>query len=84
VPVGSNDILVRHENRNRTTTLVNNAGADMTWEALFPGEHAVILVDDVPKTATAKALHGTTVSSVTLKVKVGQRRVVKVPESSSH
>ena len=84
VPVGSNDILVRHENSNRTTTLVNNAGPDMTWEALFLGEHPVVLVDDVPKTPTAKALNGTAVSSVTLKVKVGQRRVVKVPESSSH
>ncbi len=84
VPVGSNDILVRHEDSNRTTTLVNNAGADMTWEALFAGEHAVILVDDVPKTATAKALNGIAGSSVTLKVKVGQRRVVKVPESSPH
>ncbi len=84
VPVGSNDILVRHENRNRTTTLVNHAGPDMTWEAVFPGEHPVILVDDVRTAATAKALHGTAVSSVTVKVTAGQRRVVKVPEPSSH
>lgn len=84
VQVGPNDILVRHEHRNRTTTFVNHAGPDMTWEALFPGEHPVILVDDVPQTPTAKALNGTQVSGVTLKVKVGQRWVVKVPESSSH
>ena len=83
VPVGGNNILVRHEDGNRTTTLVNHAGPDLTWEALFPGEHAVLLVDDAPQTPTAKAMNGTRISGVTLKVKTGQRRTVKVPEAKT-
>ncbi|HNQ88911.1 MAG TPA: hypothetical protein PKM73_09880 [Verrucomicrobiota bacterium] len=82
VPLGPHDIQVRHEDGNRTSTLANHAGPDLAWEALFTGEHAVLLVDDMPQTATAKALRGTRVSSVTIHVKTGQRRVVKVPAAN--
>ncbi len=74
VPVGPNDILVRHEDNNRTTTVMNNAGPDFTWEALFPGVHPVVHIDGSPKTASTKLLNGTSVSSVTIQVKAGQRR----------
>jgi len=84
VRVGANDILVRHEDDNRTTTLVNHAGPELTWEALFPGEHAVLLVEDAPQAATAKALNGARVSGITLQVKPGQRRIVTVPVHSGH
>jgi hypothetical protein len=74
VPVGPNDILVRHEDNNRTTTVMNNAGPDLTWEALFPGAHPIVHIDGSPKTASTKLLNGSSVSSVTIQVKTGQRR----------
>jgi hypothetical protein len=80
VLVGPNEILVRHQDGNRTTTVVNHGGPELTWEALFPGEHAIIHIDGSPKTATRKALNGALVSGVTIQVKTGQSRVVKVPE----
>jgi hypothetical protein len=79
VPVGPNDILVRHEGSNRTTTVINNAGPDLTWEAFFPGAHPVAHVDGSPKTASTKVLNGALVSSVTIQVKRGQRRTATVP-----
>ena len=57
-----------------TTTLMNNAGPDLMWEALFPGAHSVVLIDGSPKTASTKVLNGAAVSSVTIQVKTGQRR----------
>jgi hypothetical protein len=74
VPVGPNDLLVRHEDNNHTTTLMNNAGPDLTWEALFPGVHPVVHIDGSPKSASTKLLNGAVVSSVTIQVKTGQRR----------
>jgi hypothetical protein len=74
VPLGANDILVRHADNNRTTTVMNNAGPDLTWEALFPGVHPVVHVDGSPKTAGTKLLNGSSFSSVTIQVKAGQRR----------
>ena len=79
VPVGPNDILVRQEDGNRTTTLANHAGPELAWEALFPGEHAVLHVDGAPKKSTRKVLNGAWVSGVTIQVKTGQTRVVTVP-----
>jgi hypothetical protein len=84
VPLGPNDILVRHEDRNRTTTLVNNGGPDLTWEALFAGQHPVLLVDGSPMKATPKLLQGVPVSGISICVKAGQRRVVKASEPSGH
>ena len=78
VPVGSNDILVRHGDNNRTTTLMNNAGPDLAWEALFPGKHPVVHVDGSPEGAAAKVLNGAAFSSVTIQVKTGQRRTATV------
>jgi hypothetical protein len=79
VPVGANDLLVRHENDNRTTTIVNNAGPELTWEALFPGEHPVLHIDGSPETARTKMLNGVRVSGVSIQVKAGQRRTATVP-----
>jgi hypothetical protein len=78
VPVGPNDILVRHEDHNRTTTVMNNAGPDLTWEALFPGVHPVVHIDGSPTTASTKLLNGSSVSSVTIQVKTGQHRTATV------
>ncbi|HEY3320674.1 MAG TPA: hypothetical protein VGP72_09440 [Planctomycetota bacterium] len=80
VPLGRNDLLVRHEDGNRSTTVANNAGPSITWEALFPGTHTVIHVDGAPMTAVAKSINGVPVSGVTITLKPGQRRVATVPK----
>jgi hypothetical protein len=79
VPVGPNDILVRHEDNNRTTSVMNSAGLDLTWEARFPGAHPVIQIDGSPKTASTKLLNGASVSSVIIQVRTGQRRTATLP-----
>lgn len=78
VPVGSNDILVRHENNPLATTVVNHGGPDLVWEALFRGAHRVVAVDGVAMTARTKTLNGATVSGVTLTLGAGQRRTATV------
>jgi hypothetical protein len=80
VPVGRNDLIIRHEDGNRSTIVANNAGPDITWEALFPGTHPVIQVDGAPMTAVAKSINGVPVSGVAITLKPGQRRVATVPK----
>ena len=80
VPVGQNDLLIRHEDGNGSTTVANNAGPDISWEALFPGIHPIILVDGGPMTAVAAKINCVPVSGVTIMLKPGQRRVATVPK----
>lgn len=80
VPVGQNDLFIRHEDGNESTTVTNNAGPDINWEALFPGTHPVILVDGTPITTVASAINGVPVSGVSVAIKSGQRRVATVPK----
>ena len=79
VPVGPNDILVRHEDGNRATTVANNAGPEISWEALFSGTHPVVQVDGMPMAAKPRTINGTTVSGVTIALKAGQRRTATTP-----
>jgi hypothetical protein len=58
--------------------VVNHAGPDLTWEALFRGAHPVVHVDGVAMTARTKTLNGATVSGVTLTLGAGQRRTATV------
>lgn len=81
LPVGANDVLVRQESANRRTILLNHAGPELTWHALFPGTHAVIEVDGDPVTASPRAVNGTPVSGVRVTVKPGQRRTAAVPQA---
>ncbi len=80
VPVGQNDLFIRHEDGNGSTTVANNAGPDINWEALFPGTHPVIQVDGTPRTAVASMINGVPVSGVSIALKSGQRRVATVPK----
>jgi hypothetical protein len=80
VPVGQNDLLIRHEDVNGSTTVENSAGPDINWEALFPGTRPVIQVDGVLMTAAAASINGVPVSAVSIPLKAGQRRVANVPK----
>ncbi len=79
LPMGPNDLLVRHADHNRSTTVMNNVGPDLTWEACFPGTHPVIHIDGSPQAASPQVLSGVSVSRVTIQVPAGQRRTAAVP-----
>ncbi len=78
VPVGPNDLLVRHEDGNRTTTVANHAGPDVAWEALFRGAHPVVRVDGAIAKASTREIDGAPVTGITVRVEAGQRRTVSV------
>jgi hypothetical protein len=79
IPVGACDVLVKHENSNRTTTVRNHTGdTTLTWEARFPGSFGMLVVDGVPQTATHNTLNGVNVSSVEVRLRGGEQKTVKV------
>jgi hypothetical protein len=80
VPLGSNDLLVRHADGNRSTTVASHAGPDLIWDALFRGRHSTIRVDGLPMSARVKAVDGVEVSGVTVTLKAGQRRIASVAD----
>jgi hypothetical protein len=83
IPVGTYDLLVKHENSNRTTSVRNNAGrASLTWEARFPGSYATLLVDGVPHKTKRKTLHGVEVTYVEVVVGGGQQKTVTADATS--
>ncbi len=78
VQVGENDLTVRHEDRNRVTTVANTAGPPIAWEALFLGAHAVVKVDGLPMAASTRTVNGATVSAVVITLEAGRRRTAAV------
>jgi hypothetical protein len=77
VPVGTYDVLVKHENSNRTTSLRNNTGgASLTWEARFPGAYSTLFVDGVAHKAKRKMLNGVELSYVEVVLSGGQQATV--------
>ncbi len=77
VPVGEYDVLVKHENFNRTTSVRNNTDrASLTWEARFPGSYSTLFVDGVPHKGKRKTLNGVEVASVEVVLGGGQQKTV--------
>lgn len=77
VPVGPNRIAVRHTG-NATTTLTNEAGPNLFWQAEFPGSAASLVVDGRRSTAES-AVHssGIAVTRVIVPVPAGETRTVR-------
>jgi hypothetical protein len=71
VTVGKNDLRVRHEG-NRRTTLQNNKGPALNWEARFAGNYQQLQVGGVAKRATVTTLNGRTISYATVRVAQGE------------
>ncbi len=77
IPLGNHDVLVRHENANRKTTVRNNSGTEkLIWEARFPGSHSILLVDGVAQKANRQFRNGVEVSSVEVVVEAAQQKTV--------
>ncbi|WP_344447802.1 NPCBM/NEW2 domain-containing protein, partial [Kitasatospora nipponensis] len=68
--VGDNDLKLKHTGTT-ASTLTNNSGGTVSWEAEFYGTPATITVNGVAQTPQTKTLYGKTVSYVTVPVAVG-------------
>ncbi|WP_157986955.1 NPCBM/NEW2 domain-containing protein [Streptomyces atratus] len=68
--VGDNDLKLKHTGTT-ASTLTNNSGGTITWEAQFYGTPSTINVNGVAQTPRTKSLYGKTVSYVTVPVAVG-------------
>ncbi|MFJ5829718.1 NPCBM/NEW2 domain-containing protein [Streptomyces sp. NPDC093089] len=63
--VGGNDLKLKHTGTT-SSTLTNNSGSSVDWEAQFYGTHATINVNGTEQPARTKSLYGQTVSYVTV------------------
>lgn len=68
--VGDNDLKLKHTGTT-ASTLTNNSGATVTWEAQFYGTPSTITVNGVAQTPKTKTLYGKTVSYVSVPVTAG-------------
>ena len=79
IPVGSHQVLIKHENDNKTSTLFHTSGTqDLTWEACFPGANLALQLDGVPIAARQKIINGVPVTYADVTVAVGQQKTVSV------
>ncbi|OQX77889.1 MAG: hypothetical protein B6D61_06500, partial [Bacteroidetes bacterium 4484_249] len=79
VPVGSNDLTIRHDGTTKTTA-TNNSGVAMTWEAQFYGEYNNITINSVASTVNTKSEWGKTVSYLTTPIDVGETVIIEVSD----
>ncbi|WP_345701265.1 NPCBM/NEW2 domain-containing protein [Kitasatospora terrestris] len=70
VKVGGNDLKLKHTGTT-ASTLTNNSGSTISWEAQFYGTPSTIKVNGVAQTPQTKTLYGQTVSYVTVPVAAG-------------
>ncbi|MER5863678.1 NPCBM/NEW2 domain-containing protein [Kitasatospora sp. NPDC002040] len=68
--VGDSDLKLKHTGTT-ASTLTNNSGSTVTWEAQFYGTPSTITVNGVARTPQTKTLYGQTVSYVTVPVAAG-------------
>ncbi|MCX5394735.1 NPCBM/NEW2 domain-containing protein [Streptomyces sp. NBC_00094] len=68
--VGASDLKLKHTGTTGST-LTNNSGSTVTWEAQFYGTPATITVNGTARTPQTKSLYGKTVSYVTVPVTAG-------------
>ncbi len=67
VPIGANEIRVRHEGTKKST-LENTNGPSMIWKACFPGSASKLLVGGKPVSAETIQRHGQLFSCATTEV----------------
>lgn len=80
---GKNNLFIRHDG-NTKTTLKNNAGPNITWQAVFYGEHATLLVDGAETKAKRARYNGQMVSYVSIDVAADSQHVVEVADRTNH
>jgi len=75
VPVGGNELFIAHYD-NIKSTLKNQRGPAIHWQARFYGNFPTFLIEGVERTATVTTLNGKTISYAT--VLVGPGKTVNV------
>jgi len=80
LPIRDGSITVRHYGERRTI-LINHEKTDLSWEAVFPGSFATLVVNGKSAVAHAEFRHlGHAVTWVRIKVKPGKSARVEIPE----
>jgi hypothetical protein len=79
IPIGDNDLTIRHDGTMKST-VTNNSGAAITWEAQFYGEYETITIEGVPVTVNTKSEWGKTISYVTTSINISQTIVIEATD----
>lgn len=81
IPVGNNSLKLRHDG-TRKSTMTNNSGSPITWEAQIYGSYEKLNVNGQLKPAQTKKLNGKIVSYVDVTLNTGDTSIVEAPTSS--
>ncbi|MFI1170964.1 hypothetical protein [Streptomyces melanogenes] len=76
--VGDSAFTLRHDTRRRSTLTHTSGTAPYTWQARFPGAHATVTVDGVPRPARTEMIDGMTYTTVRTRVAPGRTVTVEV------
>jgi hypothetical protein len=80
LPIGDGSISVRHDGKQRTI-FTNQGTKDLTWEAVFPGSSATLIVNGRSTRAHPGAsYHRRVVTWVRVRVQAGNSAQVEVPK----
>lgn len=82
IPVGVNDLKLRHDGQYKTT-LTNNSGPSINWEIQFYGNYPNLIVDGTTLATRQKMVNGTEVSYVEVSVRRGATVVARIPETTT-
>ncbi|MCY6354160.1 NPCBM/NEW2 domain-containing protein [Clostridium sp. ZS2-4] len=83
IPVGNNSLKLRHDG-TRKSTMTNNSGDQITWEAQFYGLYEKLNVNGELKTAQTKKLNGQIISYVTVTLNAGDTATIETSNSSAN
>jgi hypothetical protein len=78
IPMGDHLVNVLHEGNKKTTVTHEKGRCDLTCELRFYGRHSQIVVNGKKQAAKISHLNGVEVSSVTVKIGVGQKVCAKL------
>lgn len=76
LPIGTSDLTIRHDG-NSKTTVTNNSGVPMTWEAQFGGEFNTITVNGSIVSVSTKTEWGKLVSYTSTIISPGETKIIE-------
>jgi len=79
LPIGSNEISLRHDGQNKST-FTNTSGEAIVWEAQFYGEFPNLLLNGTNATSLIKNVKGANVTSTIVVVNPGETVSIETPE----
>jgi PKD repeat protein len=79
IPLGTNDLKLRHDGLTKSTC-TNTSGVAMTWEAQFYGAYNTVTVNGVAAATNTKLVWGKTVTYVTTPINVGETIIIEASD----